>query len=384
MRIWVIFGSRTPEHDVSIASAYAVMQAIKIHTSHDVIPLYITREWERIISEKLLVLKQFKDLSWFSPSGLPVVSKKSGAVFFQSTEGGWLLSSKKEYQIDCLRNICHGENGEDGCVSGLAQLINLPIVSVWTLAEWISLDKEMMKNVFAQLWLPLVPYLTYHKDSANIAEIESTLTYPLFVKPVNLGSSIWVSRAMNQAELITAIEVAWYYDARVMIENGVHNLQELNCSVMEKDGEVVSTEVEEPTTNEAFLTFEEKYTSDSGGTMKWTKGKVKVPAEIPAEIEARIKAYVKEIFVGCHMTWGAPRVDFLYDKESKNLYVNEVNVTPGSMQLPLRKASWRDLWEFVEGLIATAQKYHALSQKSIDHSSTILDHTITYLENNKK
>lgn len=376
MNIGVVFGSRSPEHDVSITSAYAVMKAISMHTSHTPIPVYITKEWQRVIDTALTDIKKFKSLSVTDGQLLPSFSRDGNGIFVGKK---WILWWTKQ-KIDCFWNICHGENWEDGVVSWLARLLQIPMISVWHLAEAISIDKDMMKKVFQSLDLPLVPYMTLHKDGIDLQKIESTLQYPLFVKPVSLWSSIWVSRCENIQELEAAIELAAHYDERVMIEQAVENLQELNCCVLEKNWEILTTEVEEPSTNQSFLTFEEKYTSETWWTMKWTKWKVKVPAEIPDEVTQLVKEYTKTIYRWLMMKWGAPRVDFLYDNKNNNLYVNEVNVTPWSMQMPLRKQSWWTIWDFIETLAQTAISYHNNSKKNIDFSSNILDYTIDYLD----
>jgi len=384
MNIGVIFWSRSPEHDVSIASAFGVIAAIEKHTQHTAIPLYIKRDGSWVIDEALKDIKEQKNIENYKATILPDIQKNNnnGKTYVTHTTG---FISKKKSQIDCLRNICHGENGEDATINSFARLINLPIISPGNLGETIGMNKDMMKQLFASRDLPLVPYLTYAKGQEDIEEIEKTLNYPLFVKPVSCGSTIGISKVENQKELVEAIEVAGYFDHEIMIENAVGNCREFNCSVMEKDNEVISSRVEEPqASNAEFLTFHEKYTSETGATMKGSKATVTCPADISTELTQQIQKYSKDIYKKMKLTGGAPRVDFLYNDQEKKLYVNEINMTPGTMQIHLRHQSKMNLNEFIQWLINTAIKYHKQSQKNTDFQNNVIDYTITILDNMKK
>lgn len=154
-----------------------------------------------------------------------------------------------------------------------------------------------MKNVFKALNLPITKYKHVNEaDRIDYAALEKELKYPLFVKPANLGSSIGVSKVDNQAELKHALEVAFYYDADAIVEEGVENLMELNCSVMRQNGKTVTSLVEHPVTEASFLTFNEKYTASDGGTMQGVEKKVLTPAPIPQNRTEEIQAMSKKIF----------------------------------------------------------------------------------------
>lgn len=208
-----------------------------------------------------------------------------------------------------------------------------------------------MKDVFKSLAIPLVKYLVFTKESYDAKKVEQEIGYPLIVKPANLGSSIGISKVTSAEDLQNAVEVALYYDQHIMIETCVQNLMELNCSVSEVNGEIITTVVEQPIGSTEFLSFEEKYVSNDGGTMQGLKNRVKIPADIPEELAERIQNYCKTIYAGLFCKGGAPRVDFLYDKVSGALYVNEINTIPGALQMHLWDKSGYPVGALLQNLI---------------------------------
>jgi len=206
------------------------------------------------------------------------------------------------------------------------------------------------------------------------------LQYPLFIKPANLGSSIGVSRAMNETELKQAIEVAFHYDSHLLVEEGVNNPMELLQCVMKKDSQVVTSLIQQPVTNGDFLSFDEKYTGEEGGTMQGLEEKVITPAPISEIRTIEIGNMSKLIFQAFSCEGGAPRIDYLYDKEQDRVYVNEVNAIPGALQMHLWEKSGFSQAEFLNNLIETAITRNNTQDTNIDFKSNILDYTLSFVK----
>lgn len=174
--------------------------------------------------------------------------------------------------------------------------------------------------------------------------------------------------------------MARHFDHEIIIEQGVEQPREFNCSVMERDGDVITSLVEEPQSSDEYLTFEDKYTSADGATMKGAKSTVQCPANIPDDLTQKIRDITAQIYRLMRVQGGAPRIDYLYDETANQLYINEINMVPGSMQLPLWHASGMPISDFIQSLIDTAKRTHRTAQKNITYNSTIIEHTISVIE----
>jgi len=377
MNIWVIFGSRTVEHDVSIASAYWIMKWLRKIWKYNIFPIYITQSWKWIYNPDFEDINNFKNLEKLKSKNLNINFSNPGKLhIFQ--ENNWIFNKNINIEIDVVIPILHWFNWEDWTVQWLLDLLQVPYTSpsvIWS-ATWMN--KTIMKNVFSSHWLPMTRYLVFNSWKIDIEEIEKKLTYPLFVKPANLWSSIGVSKVENIEELKNAVELAYYYDNEIMIEEWVNNLIELNCSVMEKDGEIITTLVEQPITSWDFLDFEEKYTSEEWATMQGIKNKVKIPANIPEKLTIDIQEMTKKAYIILKCNWWAPRVDFLYDSENWELYINEINSIPWALQVYLWDKSWISVTDFLNTIINTAILKNKQKKINIDFKSNIIDYTIGF------
>ena len=379
MNIWVIFGSRSAEHDVSITSAYAVMSGLKKHTSHKVFPIYITREWKWIYDEKFKDINTFTtyDEENYKDTKFSIDFSLSKKLSFTQSRSG-MFTKKESAELDFVFPILHGLNGEDWAIQGIFDMLQVPYMWPSIEANATGMNKVTMKHIFTSLDIPLVQYLTYDKNTLDIQEIISKLSFPLMVKPANLWSSIGISRVESEEDLENALEIAFHYDSFVMVEKCIPNLIELNCSVTEIDWEVVSSLVEQPIWSNEFLSFEEKYVSADGGTMQWLKNRVKIPALIPDELTKRIQDYTKVIYKNLFCKWGAPRIDFLYNSVSWELFVNEINTIPWALQMHLWDKSWYSVWVFLENLMRTWVQKSLERKVNIDFNSNIIGHTIAF------
>jgi len=379
MNIWVIFGSRSAEHDVSITSAYAVMSGLRKQTEHKVFPIYITREWKWIYDQAFAEINSFTSFDEKNYANIDFqidFSKSKKFCFTQSS--GWMFGKKVSEELDFIFPILHGMNGEDGTIQGIFDMLQVPYMGPSVQGSAVGMNKIVMKAVFKAIWIPGVKMITATKDSYDKSLVKKELGLPLIVKPANLWSSIGISIVETIEELDNAVEVALHYDSYIMIEECVQNLMELNCSVSEINGEVVTTVVEQPIGSTEFLSFEEKYVADDGGTMQGLKNRVKIPADIPDELASRIQEYCKVIYSNLFCKGGAPRIDFLYDTVSWDLYVNEINTIPGALQMHLWEKSGYPVWQFLQNLIDTGVQKSLERKVNIDFESNIIGHTIAF------
>ena len=259
--------------------------------------------------------------------------------------------------------VLHGPYGEDGTVQGLLELANIPYVGAGVLASAVGMDKAIAKLVFAARGLPQTKYLVVLRNEwkaspARIAkDVASTLGYPVFVKPANLGSSVGISKAKSNADLPAAIDLAAEFDRKVVIEAAVPNAREIEIAVLGNDDPQVSVPGEVIPSRE-FYDYEAKYLDDDSRTI--------IPAELPAKTTAEVKRLAIEVFraVDCA---GMARVDFLMDGATGKLYVNEINTIPGfttiSMYSKMWAASGVPYPELLDRLIALARERHAEKQQ---------------------
>ncbi len=335
--IAVLYGGKTAEHDVSIITGVQLMDNAD-KNKYNIVPVYIARDGQWYTGEKLRdieFLKTFdgnsKDIEkvYISPipgsSSLMSAEKKTG--FF----GG---SKAQDIHIDAVIPAMHGMNGEDGSMQGLFQLAEIPYACTGIMGSAVGMDKIVMKSVFKGCGFPQIPYINFTRTQWNedqnaiINRAEAEIGYPMIVKPSNLGSSIGISKATDKDTLITAIKVAASYDRRLIIEHAVENLMEVNCSCLGFEDDIKVSELEEPVTWESFLTFDEKYLR--GGKSKGMASlDRRIPAQISQEMADNVRQLSKNIFAALDCK-GIVRIDFIIDKATNTLYVNEINSLPGS------------------------------------------------------
>lgn len=378
--IWVFFWSKTAEHDVSITSAYVVMKWLKRMPEYEVYPIYITNKWKWIYNKDFNDIKKIKDFD-FASQELSLNMWENDSKMHLEINKKWMFCKKEEIVLDACFHVLHGLAWEDWSIQWLCELLEVPYVWPGILGWATTLDKIITKDILKANNLPIVPYTHFSKWTGDVKKIEESLNYPMFVKPYNLWSSIWISKVKNTKELQDAIEVAEHFSNEIIIEEWVNNLIELNCAVCENNSHITTSLVEQPVANADFLSFEEKYIiSDNGWwTMTWNKKKVKIPAEIPDPITSEIQDMSKNIFKIFRLWW-APRIDFLYDEKNNHLYVNEINPIPWAMQIHLWEKSGFTQTEFLKNIIDSAFTQNERRKVNIDFKSNILDHTISFMK----
>lgn len=366
--IAVIFGGRSAEHDVSIITALAsIIKPLELSKQFKVEAIYIAKDGAWYWDEKL------KDITLFTSGAIQDFLHKTHPVSVQLDGGMTLVKStglagrKTLRKIDVVFPSMHGTFGEDGSLMGLLRMANVPFVGCDIDASVIAMDKVLAKEIAVSNEIPVAKYeyLNRHTFARKPAEImkaiETSLNYPLFVKPAHLGSSIGISRVANVNELQNAIEVAIHFDDKVLVEEEVPNLIEVTLPVIGND-QLTPALLERPMTKpEDFFDFETKYMQGGKkggkgkGGAKGAHGYSEIPAELNHELykkaeETGLKAYRA---LGCQ---GIARIDMLIDSKTSTVYFNEANPMPGGLYEHNWRASGISSIDLVQRLVRLAEE----------------------------
>ena len=344
IKVGVIYGGESVEHEVSIISAIQAMNKLD-QEKYDIIPIYITKNREWYTGDMLKDIEVYQDLSLIKKYGKNVV------LYYK--DGSYVLQNKRFPKniitdIDIAFPIVHGTNVEDGVLQGYLQTIGIPFVGGDVYASVIGQDKVFMKEVWDKAELPMTKFIwfydvDYKQDSEEVLKRISKLKYPVIVKPATTGSSVGIAVCNNEEELISAIDDAIQYDKKVLVEEVVKNLKEVNIAVMGNYEHQKVSEIEEVISANKFLTYEDKYIGGGKGKLK---GSVKVPMKgsskgmasanrkLPAELSDKVRKEVEQIAIKAFKVLGSAgncRIDFLIDDKSQKVYINEINSIPGSL-----------------------------------------------------
>ncbi len=382
-QLGVIFGSRSCEHEVSIISALQLMKATD-SGKYDVVPIYIGMNGEWFSGSPLLDIKTYQNFDpyrkgiirvWLDPAA------GSGALLTLDPPKGLFKQEKQRLvaRLDCVIPVLHGMHGEDGTLQGMLEMCNIPYASSGVAASAVGMDKTYMKDFFKGCGFPVLPscWALRSRWEANadavITEIESELPYPVFVKPSSLESSIGVSKAKNREELKDGLELAFEFDRKVLIEKGLENPLELNCSVLGYNDDVTASAIEMPVTGGDLLSFMDKYLQGGKSAGKGMASLKRIlPAPIEPELKDRIQALSVDIFkrMDCK---GVVRIDFMFDTPSGGLYITEINTIPGSLAFYLWSESGVKYPELIDRMVDYALKaYEDKNDSNYAFSSNIL------------
>ncbi len=372
LKLCVLFGGKSVEHEISIISAVQAMRHIN-RDKYDVIPVYITKSNEMYHGECLTEIEEYSNIS--------ALLKKCRKVTFVTEDGktylkklGTKLFEKSEIaHVDMAFPIVHGTNCEDGTLHGYLAMMNLPIVGCGLTASAIGMDKYYMKTVFKDNGIPVLDCKCFTAkefgDDANavVSAIEDKIPYPVIVKPVNLGSSVGITKASDTSSLMEALENAFNFAGKVLVEKAVENLKEINCSVLGDCDDAEASECEEPVGSDNILSYEDKYTSGGkGGAKGGAKGMASLKRKIPADITDKQRDTIRKMAVdafkclGCN---GIVRIDFMIDTVSGDIYLNEINTIPGSLSFYLWEPLGVKYPELLDRMIDLGKKRHRESQE---------------------
>jgi D-alanine-D-alanine ligase len=338
LRIGILFGGRSGEHEISLRSGASILQAID-RKQYDIVPLAISPQ-----GQWLGPLEAERLLGPAAPAIIPAASK---ALQLQASADLIAHSTSLTSSLDLIFPVLHGTFGEDGTIQGLLELADIPYVGSGVLGSAAGMDKDIMKKLFAAAALPQTPYVTllrtdWQADPRRAQRlIEKTLRYPLFVKPANLGSSVGISKVHNRAELAPAMDLAASFDRKLVIEQGVGGPgvkpRELEVAVLGNDTPEASV-VGEIVPNKEFYDYESKY-ADSPEDPSIPI----IPAAITAAQSKRIRAMAIQAFRACDCS-GLARVDFLMDPTARgtaSIYLNEINTMPGFTSISMYPKLWQ-------------------------------------------
>lgn len=359
-RIGVFFGGRSTEHEISVISANQAMHAIN-RDKYDVTPIYITKQGKWYTGEALFDVANYRDTK--------SLLEKCQEVYMRPIYGDYKLYKVKKpmfgsdvlTELDVVIPVLHGSNGEDGTFEGVLDSIGIPYAGCDVLASANGMDKITMKMILQACGIPVVDYIWFtdkqwamQKDTL-IAQIEEKIGYPVIVKPANLGSSVGIGRAVDREQLIERVDDARHYSARIIVEDMVEQLQEINCSVLGDCDDYQTSVLEEPIKSGEILSYQDKYMGGSKGAKGMQASQKRIPADLPVAETERIRFLAGETFrvLSCH---GVSRVDMIVDRESRDIYVNEINTIPGSLSFYLWEASGISFDKLMDKLIALALK----------------------------
>ena len=372
MRVGVFFGGKSVEHEISVISAMQSIAALDTE-KYDIVPIYISKDTKMYTGDVGVAgkIESYKDI--------PSLIKRLTRVILVNDEGTVklikyptpMLSKGEVGRIDIALPVVHGTNVEDGNLQGYFHSLGIPYCGCDTLSSALGMDKLAQKAVMRFHGLPVLDCicktaLDYTKDKDSVIEAVEALGYPVIVKPVNLGSSVGISKASDRESLEDALDNAFMYADKVLCEHAIENLREINCSVLGDTDSAKASVCEEPLGSGELLSFDLKYVKNGGG--KGAKSAEsdnnkrgmanlsrKCPAEIPEELSEKIRSYAITVFkcLGC---CGVSRIDFLLDSDTMNVYVNEINTIPGSLAFYLWEATGVPFSELLDEVINLAFK----------------------------
>lgn len=377
--VGVFFGGRSVEHEISVLSALQAINAFD-KEKYEVIPIYISKEGKWFTGPELLDVENYKDMK--------ALEKKTEEVFMKPVYGDYNLYKVKSgmftkgnpvaVELHAVVPVVHGTNCEDGIFEGVLETIGIPFAGCNTLSSAVGMDKIMMKMILQSEGIPVVDFVWTtdkawgHDREKVIKKVEDKLSYPVIVKPANLGSSVGIGRADDREQLIRKINEAEKFSDRIIIEKCVEKLQEINCSVLGDSEECRASILEEPIKSGEILSYTDKY---MGGSKTEGRGMAasdkRIPADLPEDVTEKIREMAKDTFqaLSCH---GVSRIDVMIDQAANDIYVNEINTIPGSLSYYLWEASGISFKELMDRLVKLAYKRkREIDRKTFSYDTNI-------------
>ena len=353
LRIGVIFGGRSGEHEVSLRSAESIINSMD-RSKYEIVPIGITREGRWLVSGNATAMLPEAVMSSSSHQDVAIIGDPTRQGLTRLDEGQRVLSSEP---LDAVFPVLHGTYGEDGTIQGLLEMAGVPYVGCGVLASATGMDKVAMKQLFERAGLTIAEYEWFLRSSwednceAVIKRVAQSLGFPVFVKPANLGSSVGISKASDEQELREAINDAARYDRRIIVERAV-NGHEIEVSILGNEHPTASLPGE-IITGHAFYDYEDKYIDNASRT--------EVPAKLPNNIIEKIQRDGIRAFQAIDGS-GLARVDFFVERGTNRVIINEINTMPGftsiSMYPKLWEASGISFSELIDRLIQLAIERH--------------------------
>lgn len=356
----VFLGCRSVEHEVSIISAVQAMRAMN-REKYDVTPVYVTKDGIMFTSKAMFEIESFRDIDKLLKMSEEVALIRKADGVFMHPINKKAFKKVKDLKIDLAFPIVHGTNCEDGTIAGYFEFLGLPYIGCDIISAAVGMDKAVFKDVLKSAGLPVLDCVRFTSreymtnSEAVLSNIKEKVGFPLIVKPVNLGSSVGISKVKDQSELDEAIRLAASFADKILAERAVENLREINCSVLGDIDECTASVLEEPIMHDEILSYKDKY--EGGSKSEASKGMAslgrKIPAEIPDDLAQKIRDISCKIFKAIGAS-GVVRIDYLLDDKTKEVYANEINTIPGSLAFYLWEASDIKYRDMIDKLVDTA------------------------------
>ena len=358
--IAVFFGCRSVEHEVSIISAVQAMRAAD-REKYELTPVYVIKNGAMFSSDDMFQIESFRDID-------KLLSVSEEVTFIKRKDGVYMhpvnkkaFKKVKDVKIDLAFPIVHGTNCEDGTIAGYFEFLGLPYISCDIISAAVGMDKAVFKDVLSAAGLPVLSCVRftsreYLLDTAAITKkIEKEVGFPLIIKPINLGSSVGISKVKSTDELDEAIRLAASFADKILAERAIENLREINCSVLGDSDECAASVCEEPFMHDEILSYKDKY--EGGAKGEQSKGMASLGRKIPADIPDKLSKEIQDISCKIFKAIGASgvvRIDYLLDDKTGKVYANEINTIPGSLAFYLWQASGISYSQLIDKLVDTA------------------------------
>lgn len=382
IRVGVLFGGKTTEHEVSIITAVQAMGCLN-QDKYEVIPMYLTKENEMYTGAPLKEMEVYKETDLLKRYCKNVVCyNKNGVLVLQNKKG---LFKSIVAEVDIVMPIVHGYNMEDGNIQGLLETYGVPYTGSDIYGCTVGQDKVFQKQILEAEKVPVTKYTwfydnEYFENEKKILDDVKKLGYPVIVKPARQGSSIGISIAKDETKLKKAIEEAIKYDDKILVEEVINNMTELNCSVLGSNSFMQTSVIEQVMGKDEILSFNDKYIGSGakkgakkmGGSKGMASADRIIPADIPEKLAKEISETSKKAFRALGAS-GVVRIDYLYDKKAKKFYVNELNTIPGCLSFYLWMPLNKEYDELLDDMINIAVKrYKKKLKKTTIFESNIL------------
>lgn len=369
IKVAVIFGGKSVEHEISVISALQACEYMD-REKYEIIPLYLTKDNEFYTGEQIGKIEAYRDIpGLLKNSTRAILLRDQGRVslvrYPMKKFGSSLIS-----EIDVAFPIVHGTNVEDGALQGYLQTLGLPYVGCDVLSSAVGMNKYVMKTVFKDNGIPVLDCRVYNlvdfEDPQELMDrVEESFAYPVIVKPINLGSSVGISKAGSREKLEDALNLAFTFSQKVLVEPAIEELKEINCAVLGDELEAQASECEEPLNADEILSYEDKYIgggSKDGGSKGMAGASRAIPARISRETRETIRQMAVKAFLslGCS---GVARIDFMIDQKTGRIYLNEINTIPGSLAFYLWEPVGVPYRELLDRLISLALKRSRENEK---------------------
>jgi D-ala D-ala ligase N-terminal domain protein len=380
IKVGFIFGGESVEHEVSIISAIQAMNKID-EEKYEVVPIYITKDREWYTGELLKDIEVYQDLKLLKKYAKNVVLYYKNGSYVLQTKG---LFKRIVNTIDIAFPVVHGTNVEDGVLQGYLQSIGIPFVGSNVYASVVGQDKVYMKNIWEKAGLNMAKYTwfydyDYRNNQDKILKEIDKIGYPVVVKPATTGSSVGIGVASTKDEIIDAIDEAIQYDSKIIVEEKVENLKEVNIAVMGNYERQKLSAIEEVMSSNKFLTFDDKYIGNGKSKGKFkvaSKGMASLNRKLPADLSKEVKEKVEDMAINAFKvlgTSGNARIDFMINSKTNKVYINEINSIPGSLAFYLWEEASVSFTDLLDEMINIGIKdYKKRSAKIHSFDSNIL------------